>query len=48
MSQAYKTVVYMWLRRMSKTVIAIKLIAQYACTCMSACILGCDAMSLGR
>ena len=31
MLQTYRTVVYMWLTRMSEKPIAIKLIAQYAC-----------------
>lgn len=48
MLQTYKTTVYVWLTRMSDKQIALKLIAQYACICMSACLLGCDAAPLGK
>jgi len=33
---------------MSDKPIALKLIAQYACVRMSVCLLGCDAVSLGK
>jgi len=48
MLQTYKTVVYMWLTRLSNKPIAIKLIDQYACARMSTFLLGCDAVSLGK
>jgi hypothetical protein len=48
MLQAHKTAVYMWLTRMSDKPIAIKLIAQYACMHMNACLLGCDSVLLGK